>query len=116
MDVLIKDGDVVTDTHGNYKIIEGDYEVIQQAVLRITAEKGRFIYDRCLGSACSKLADRFTVQKIPLLEQLINESLCSMNNVYVKVMSASADRNGINALLEFIIGGAVHEKEVFING
>lgn len=55
MDTLIQDGDFVTDDRGYIKTVEGTDELLQQALLRLTARKGAFALDSELGSELYKL-------------------------------------------------------------
>lgn len=51
MDVIIKDGDILTDAAGNPLYTqEGIEDIFQQVVICITARRGGFIYDKELGA------------------------------------------------------------------
>nr|DAZ14592.1 MAG TPA: Protein of unknown function (DUF2634) [Caudoviricetes sp.] len=68
-DVLIKDGEIATDSSGSYIHISGDDELVQQAYIRIFAKLGGFVYNRELGSEIYKrdFSDENFAEKINLM-------------------------------------------------
>ncbi|SDN83000.1 hypothetical protein [Acetanaerobacterium elongatum] len=55
MDTLIQNGDFALDDRGFLKTVQATDELLQQALLRLTARKGAFALDKELGSELYKL-------------------------------------------------------------
>ena len=114
MDVIIKNGDVCVDNSGNYVMIDGFDEVVQQVLIKITSEKGSFIYDRNLGSECALSKTLSDKPDIKVLEMLINESLAHMEDVYVKLTDAYFSDGKLIMKITIFWRDLSEEKEVTI--
>lgn len=114
MDVKIENGDVCIDNSGNYVMIDGFDEVVQQVLIKISSEKGSFIYDRNLGSECKLSKTSSDKPDIKVLEMLINESLAHMEDVYVKLTDAYFSDGKLTMKITIIWGDLSKEKEVKI--
>lgn len=114
MDVKIENGDVCIDDSGNYVMIDGFDEVVQQVLIKITSEKGSFIYDRNLGSECTLSKTLSDKPDIKVLEMLINESLAHMEDVYVKLTDAYFSDGKLIMKITIFWRDLSEEKEVTI--
>ena len=56
MECKISDGDIALDSCGRYIKLSSDEEVLQNAYISIAAEKGKFYYNRELGSQIRKIS------------------------------------------------------------
>lgn len=112
MDVKIENEDISVDSAGSFVMIDGFDEIVQQALIRMKIPKGKFIYDRNLGSFCDSLDINTGKNQMKALEMLINESLVSLNNAYVKVNSTEKTSKGIKAEITVFIGDLSTTKEV----
>lgn len=85
-DIKTENGDIVLDSSGNTVRLSGDDELFQRAKTCIKAEKGRFIYDRQLGSQLAKTLndENATAQRAQLV---INEALAKFDNAFASVQS-----------------------------
>ncbi|MCH5299911.1 MAG: hypothetical protein J1E56_01220 [Ruminococcus sp.] len=111
MDAKIENRDISIDNIGNYKMIDGFDEIIQQVIINISASKGKFIYDRNLGSYCRDCKD---INDLKTIEMLVNESLVNMYDVYVKVTKTQKLSNGLKLFLNISYKELSADKEVII--
>lgn len=114
MDALIENGDNAEDSKGENVMIEGFEEIIQQVLIRIKIPKGKFIYDRDLGSECGSLDTDNCKSLDKCLETLMNESVVSMGDTYVEVISAQKTAGGIKAEIKINCGANSAVREVVL--
>ncbi len=111
MDAKIVNRDIAIDNIGNYKMTDGFDEIIQQIIINMSVPKGKFIYDRNLGSYCRDCKD---INDLKTIEMLINESLVNMYDVYVKVTKAKMFSNNLRLNLNISYKELSADKEVII--
>ena len=87
MDIKIKDGDMVLDSTGDPVRIEGTEEILQQIVMRITACKGGFIYNKEMGTEA--VTDVSGEKECRKLEVILQEAVADMENVSLSLDCAS---------------------------
>lgn len=105
-DVLIKDGDIVLDSSGNTVMLSGIDAKFQRALFCIKAKRGKFIYNRELGS---QLDDFFTNESCSAqtAELEINEALAGFDNTFARV-----SQHGEQMIAEINIDGEIRILEV----
>ncbi len=95
MDTAISNGDFLTSSSGLPVQIDGVNEILQRALIRLTAKKGEFIYDRDLGSKLSTLKSTYvngdTLKEKTL--QLVCAALKPMNEVEVEDITIRTSYN-----------------------
>lgn len=89
-DVKIINGDAVTDSTGNYKMLSDTDALFQRAVICIAAKSGSFFYDRNLGSNLRSINSESDFAK-QRAELVINEALAELENTYAEVLEYSGD-------------------------
>lgn len=105
-DVLIKDGDIVLDSSGNTVMLSGIDAKFQRAMLCIKAKRGKFIYNRELGSHLDDvLASKNSSAQRAELE--INEALAGFDNTFARVSQC-----GEQLVVELNIDGEIRFLEV----
>lgn len=87
MDIKIKDGDMVLDSTGTPVEIEGNEEILQQIIMRITAQKGGFIYNKEMGTEA--VTDVSGEKECKRLEAVLREAVADMEGVNIYLDSAS---------------------------
>lgn len=110
MDAKIQNRDICIDDTGNYEMAEGIEEIIQQIKINICACKGKFIYDRNLGSLCNEI----NTDDIKEVEMLVNESLINMNDVYAKVRKIQRTSEGLIMYLNIFYKELIESIEVTV--
>ncbi len=111
MDAKINNRDISIDSVGNYEMTDGFEEIIQQIIINITVPKGKFIYDRELGSYCK---DCKNIDDLKSIEMLVNESLFNMNDVYVKVTGSEMVSKELKLNLNISYKELSADREVII--
>lgn len=86
MDIKIKDGDILLDETGAPVYIDGMEEMLQQVMICITAQKGRFIYNKDLG--CYAVTDMSGEREVRRLEARLKEAVLPLKGVQLWVNSA----------------------------
>ncbi|MBQ2944276.1 MAG: hypothetical protein IJD93_06280 [Ruminococcus sp.] len=87
MDIKIKDGDMVLDSTGAPVKIEGTEEILQQIVMRITAKKGGFIYNKEMGTEA--VTDVSGDRECRRLEVILQEAVADMEDISLRLDCAS---------------------------
>lgn len=115
MDIKIENKDITFDISDNIVEVSGIEQAVQQINLAMGVKKGSFVYDRSFGSEIHKV-DFSSESIFKEIESLINESLISVENVYVTV-------NSVRKILgryrvDITVNNSYEEKniEVVING
>lgn len=105
-DVLIKNGDIVLDSSGNTVMLSGIDAKFQRALFCIKAKRGKFIYNRELGSHLDNvLSNENSPAQRAELE--INEALAGFDNTFAKV-----SQSGDKLIAQISIDGEVRNLEV----
>ena len=86
MDTALFNGDFLCDSRGFPIKISGVNEILQRILIRLSVEKGKFIYDRNLGSELHKLDINEGNANARALS-LVREALSDVRNVVVKEVS-----------------------------
>ncbi|MGN0452781.1 MAG: hypothetical protein ACI4GZ_03160 [Ruminococcus sp.] len=85
MDVLIKDGDILTDYTGSPVYISGIEEIVQRVKLCISVEKGKFIYMKELG--LDRAQDISSEAGIRNFEAKLREAVALLEGVELQLLS-----------------------------
>ncbi len=104
-DVMLENGDVKLDSAGAAVILDGVEAKIQRLLICAAAKKGRFIYDRTLGSEYNFETDLKTA------EMLINEAAASYDTGYIRVLEC-----GERLVLGIETDNGITEREVRFYG
>lgn len=107
-DAKLKNGDIVLDSAGRFEMLDDLDARFQRAMICITAEKGRFIYDRELGVADFEAGVAEFKDKT---EQEINEALARLKNTSAKVVEA-----GKKLVVTITVDGESRTEEVHTYG
>lgn len=102
MDTAISKGDFLLDSSGLPISISGVQEILQRAIIRLTAKKGSFIYDTNLGSDLYKLKAGAANVKSDALN-MVKEALKPLTNVSVENISTEFFNSGENLRLNTIL-------------
>lgn len=113
MDAKIKDGDMVLDSTGEPVMISGTEEMLQQVVMRITACKGGFIYNKEMGAEA--VTDVSGEKECRKLEVILQEAVADMENISLSLDCASQLVDGkVLAELTVVCNGESLPLEVII--
>lgn len=104
-DVMLENGDIKLDSKGSAVILDDREAKIQRAVICASAQKGKFIYDRSLGSDYVPGMDGAET------EAVINEAVSKIEDTYIKVLDCDRD---LRVSIES--GGENAEREVHFYG
>lgn len=91
MDTKIKNGDWVRNSSGLLQTVDCFDEILQRIYIRLTVPKGKFIFDKNLGSRLSFVWREKEKLREQRALQLAREALSSMPEV--RVISARVDGN-----------------------
>lgn len=108
MDTKIKNGDFIRDSSGLLQTVECFDEILQRAYIRLTVPKGKFIFDRNLGSRLTLVWREKENLREQRALQLAQEALSAM--VDARVVSARV--NGSTNKMIFKIASYGNEGEV----
>ena len=102
IDAKISNGDLAAAPAGGWEMISGADAEFQRAMICVTARKGRFIYDRKLGTDAVNLSDAAKT------ELIFGEALVKYKNVRLRVNSVG---QGV-ASVTLMIDGESRTQEV----
>lgn len=106
IDVKIENKDVVTESTGILKRLTGLDAMFQRAFICIASKKGKFVYDRQLGTDISEI-DLSAEDAKDRLELVFNEALVNCSNAVAQVLEI-----GEKIKVKIIIDGQSTEVEV----
>lgn len=113
MDIMLRNGDIVTDMSGEPVYIDGMDEILQRVLICIGVEKGSFLYDKDFGM--EKPSSLNTPRDIGRLETLLREAIISVGGACVEVVNAEFLKNRkISAYINVIYGEEQRTVEVII--
>jgi len=104
-DVMLENGDIKLDETDAAVIIDGEEARIQRVLICAAAQRGRFVYDRELGS------DYIGTMSARDAEMVINEALSEYDEGYVRVLEC-----GETLRLGIETDGGIVEREVHFYG
>lgn len=84
MDILLFQGDHGRDSRGFPQVLRGAREKAQQAMIRLTVQKGKFRLDPELGSLFYKLGEAAEISRQDLALEYAKEALLGLEGVEVK--------------------------------
>lgn len=103
MDTAIKNGDFLLDGRGYPVKITGIDEILQRVFIRLSVDRGSFIYDKSFGSELRRLSS----QMVNLNEKALNlarDAIAEMSGVTVTSASAEVTESGINVRVSILAG------------
>ena len=86
MDTALFNGDFLCDSRGFPITISGINEILQRILIRLSVKKGKFVYDKDLGSELYKLDINEENAEARALS-LVREALSDIKNIKVKEVS-----------------------------
>ena len=89
MDVLLRDGDLVLDSAGSPRYVEGNAELLQRVLLRLTARRGGFAPCPELGSRLYQLGRERPSARQALAVQYVSEALRKESALTVQAVELS---------------------------
>ncbi len=98
MDTLLYNGDFARDGRGFPIPCSGIRELLQQALIRLTVQKGSFVYDPQLGSRLSSLKNTTRNIEARALE-LVREALLDLPQLIPEGVTVRAQQGGENLFL-----------------
>ena len=104
-DVRWENGDIVRDSSGRHELLSPRDTAIQRAVIRMSARRGCFIYDRELGSDWNNINGCLILKKY---DQAFSEALAPYENTFAR--SLALTMNGVRT--EISVNGERKTKEV----
>lgn len=113
MDTLLTDGEHALDGRGQLCAIDGERELIQRALIRLSVRRGAFTRDPGLGSELHKLPG----VRGDILERLalsyVREALAPMSEAGVQRVTAERRAHGLLMLtVDLAVRGQVYALEV----
>lgn len=114
MDAKIENSDIVLDSIGNYVMIDGFEEIVQQALIAVKVPKGSFVYDKDLGSDCYSYDYLSDNKKLQVFEMLMNEALSLIGDIYIKVKFVTTVNTRAKLSFTIFTNGESIDKEVMI--
>lgn len=75
MELKLKNGDYVPDGMGGLQRVEGQEELLQRVVFKLTARRGKFPFDATLGSRLWQLGSLSAQQRQSAAAQYVAEAL-----------------------------------------
>lgn len=113
MDTALKNGDIELDGRGYPIKITGMEEILQRVYIRLSVNKGSFIYDRSFGSELRRLSS----QMVNLNEKALNlarDAVADMSGVMIASASAEVTEKGIKVRVMVVVGKQSGEVEVVV--
>ncbi|MBQ6387904.1 MAG: hypothetical protein IJH96_04705 [Ruminococcus sp.] len=104
-DVKWQNGDIVLDSAGRAELLSAHDAAFQRAKIRMSARRGRFIYDRELGADCDGIAGEMCLQQYG---QAFGEALVPYENTGAKAVALT--EHGVRT--EITVNGETKTEEV----
>ena len=104
-DVKWQNGDIRIDSTGRAEVLSARDAAFQRALIRMTARRGCFIYDRELGSDSGNISGELILKKY---DQAFAEALAPFENTFAR--AAAQTENGVSA--EITVNGETITEEV----
>ena len=104
-DVKWEYGDIVLDSAGRAELLSESDSEFQRALIRMTARRGSFIYDRELGADCGGISGELILKKY---DQAFTEALAPYENTFARTVEQTED--GVRA--EITVNGETKTEEV----
>ena len=92
MTILLKDGDYALDGQGRILEADGTQALLQQALIRLQARKGRFPLDETLGSELYRLD--LNRAELSDIEPLVREALAPIKGLRLTGLNRSVQGDG----------------------
>lgn len=93
MDVMIKDGDIVTDVSGKPVYVKGIDEVLQRVKLTLSTVKGEFVYNKSFGCELLRLSEDERLLKN--VEAQLREAIINISGAQLELLSAKSVSEGL---------------------
>lgn len=114
MDTEILDGDNVL-RGGRFQTVWGFDESIQRAIVAAAARKGRFIYDRTLGSELYDYIHSGETVNLKQMDDIVKKAVSKIENISVEVKSFVMDGKNARIYLEFSeYGSSIREERMLV--
>ncbi len=104
-DVKTEYGDIVLDSAGRAELLSEKDSEFQRALIRMSAKRGSFIYDRQLGADCEDIGGELILQQY---DRAFCEALAPCENVSAQAIAVTD--NGVRA--EINVNGETRIREV----
>lgn len=114
MDIEIRDGDNVL-RGGKFKEVWGFEESFQRAEIAVAARRGRFIYDRNLGSGLYEYTKGEEPLSYKQIESIVKTAVSCLENISAEVISFEKSGENTEILIELAeIDSGIREERMIV--